>query len=76
LGTSAGGGKTRRLTSFERLIDDILHSTFLGVVDRLRLEVGTARAHALAVHGPLQRVALPAEDVVGVLAEAGAVARR
>ncbi len=48
----------------------------LGHVDGLGLETGALGTHAAAgVHGLLEGIALPAEDVIGVLAVAGVVTR-
>lgn len=46
------------------------------LVDSLGLEAGTTSSHAAGgIHGLLERIALPPEDVVAVLAETGVVAR-
>jgi len=58
------------------LVDERPHGAALGGVDGLGLEAAALGAHAPAgVHGLLERITLPAEDVIGVLAVAGLVAR-
>lgn len=57
------------------LTNHCLDSASLGCVNRLRLELRTLGTHAARrVHGRLQRISLPAEDIVGVLTQAGGVA--
>jgi len=59
------------------LVDEGLDGAGLHLVNRLREEAAALGAEAAAlVHGLLERVVLPAEDVVTVLAEAGVVAHR
>jgi hypothetical protein len=71
----SSGKKGRPLTAIVVLVHHALHLALLGLVDRLPGQVCTLGAHAPGgVHGLLQRVALPAKDVVGVLAQAGVVA--
>ena len=55
------------------LLDDGRERALVRLGDGLRLELGAVRPAEL-VHGPLQRVALPPEDVVPVPAVAGLVA--
>ena len=56
-------------------MDGGLDGALLRLSDLLGLEVLAAGTHAAgSVHGLLEGVALPAEDVVGVLAETGRVA--
>jgi len=59
------------------LLDLGANSAFKSLFNSLSLEVGTARRSQAArgVHGALERIALPAKDVVGVLAETSVVAR-
>lgn len=59
------GGK---LTSFDVFFQRLRLSASHGRVSALRLELVAAVAEAAVVHGPLQSIALPSEDVVTVLA--------
>lgn len=58
----------RALTSFVRLRDGLVDGTSRRLVRRLALELGALVVAAPCVESPLQRVVLPAEDVVAVLA--------
>ena len=64
-----------RTSSFNDLVDsDLLSATVhVGVRDDSELTASSRLAThvSAAVHSPLERVALPAEDVVSVLTEAG-----
>lgn len=56
-------------------LHDPLDTTLGSHIDLLRLEVRALGTHAArSIHGLLERVALPAKDVVGMLAQAGVVA--
>lgn len=57
------------LTSIDVLLDDLLSSALVHLSDGLRLErlaVLAGVEHARRVHGALERIALPAEHVIGV----------
>ena len=51
----------------------MLHSAFVGLVKTLCRQPLARRAKALVVHGVLERVVLPAKDVVAVLSVASSV---
>jgi hypothetical protein len=59
------------------LVDTVLHNTLVADSRLLRLQATTVSPHAALsiVHSLLQRVVLPAEDVVAVLAVARVVSR-
>ena len=64
-----------QLTVVEVLTDQILDLASVHLLHALRLERISVLAtveHAVGVHGTLERVTLPAEDVVGVLSVASA----
>lgn len=63
--------ETRQLTSFGLLGYRLLLLARQGLLDRLGLEHGAAVSAAAGVERALQRVALPAKDVVAVLAVSG-----
>jgi hypothetical protein len=57
------------LTSIDVFPDSLGDRASLGLLNALRLQTAAVRSEAaVGVHGPLQRVALPSEDVVSVLA--------
>jgi hypothetical protein len=58
------------LTAVDILLDGRLDGALHGLLGALGLELATYRSGALGIHGALERIALPAEDVVAVLREA------
>lgn len=68
--------KKRELTSVIILLHRILNSALIRLVKPLRRQPATRGAEALVVHGVLQGIILPAEDVVAVLAVAGSVRQK
>ena len=67
------------LTAIDSLLDKVLDGALVHGGDVLRLErlaVFAGLEHALVVHGLLERIALPAEQVVGVGSVALGVAER
>ena len=66
-----------KLTSFHVLHDGFLDGAPVGSRNILRFLVPACGAEAtVGIHGTLQRVSLPAEDVVAMLAVARRVSRR
>jgi hypothetical protein len=62
----------RGLTSVNVLVDEILDSALVHGVNGLRLERTAVLAsveHARGVHSALERISLPAEEVIGVCSE-------
>ena len=65
-----------QLTSILVLVHGLVDQAPLCRVDGLSLQARAPSTHAArSVHGALERVALPSENVVGVLAESGVVSR-
>lgn len=63
----------RALTAVVVLLDNSLNGALVRLVECLRGEAVAGRAKAAVVHGVLEGVVLPAEDVVAVLAVSGAL---
>jgi len=63
-----------KLTALPLLIDLLRNLALIRLRNNLGLEIGATGTRASAVHGALKGIALPAEDVVAVLAVAGVVA--
>lgn len=62
------------LTAFRVLMNKRLNAAGLGLIDGLRLQAPTPGAHAAgSIHSLLQRVTLPAKNIVGVLAKTSRV---
>ena len=64
-----------RLTAIIVFVDTVLNLASVTGIGLLRLQTSAVRTHAAfsVVHGLLERVVLPAKDVVAMLAEAGVV---
>jgi len=58
---------TLKLTAIDVLLDGALNGTLVGLVDGLGLEAGGGQAGL--VHGALERITLPAKEVITVSAE-------
>ncbi len=59
--------RTRQLTSINRLLDNLRKGTFHGLFGGLVRQMLADISYTEAVDGFLERVALPAKDVVAVL---------
>lgn len=69
---AAESSKTRRgqkLTAIDSVVDDVLDAALVALLDGLGPELGAVDV-AVGVHGLLQGVALPPEDVVAVVSQA------
>jgi len=67
-----------KLTAIDLLLDEVGHAALVhggNILGLERLSVLAGLEHARVVHGALERVALPAEEVVGVAAVALGIAK-
>lgn len=63
----------QQLTTINDLVDNRLLGTRIARSEALRLKLRTPGEVAPRVHGPLQRVPLPTEQVVGVVSVSCAI---